>query len=63
MDIIKNIIKEVKLQYAAPVYNLNNLNDLLDEEIQFIINDQLFSETLILSIGGKTKSYSIYKKN
>ena len=32
-------------------------------ELQFVTNDQLFLETLLMKIRGKTISYSSYKKN
>jgi len=39
---IKDKIKEIKQQYAIPVYNFQNLDEIHNDEIQFIINDQLF---------------------
>lgn len=45
-----------------PVYNLENVEKISDESIQFVINDQLFFETLLLEIRGKTISYAAFKK-
>ena len=38
---------EVKCQYTLPVYNLDNLNNIPDNELQFTINDQLFLDTFM----------------
>ena len=58
---VKNCIQNLKQQYMIPVYNLeyilSNENDL-----QLTISDQLFLETLLMEIRGKTISYSSYKK-
>ena len=50
------------MQYTLPVYNLDNLDKVSDEDIQHRINDQLFFETLMMEIRGKTISYSSFKK-
>ena len=42
VDIIKQLIFDIKKQYAVPVYNFNFIKDILDEHIAFVINDQLF---------------------
>ena len=39
-----------------------NVNDILDNEIMFNINDQLFLETLLMTIRGNTIKYSSIKK-
>ena len=44
-----------------PVYDANHINIIPNVEIQFIINDQLFLETLLMEIRGKTISYSAFK--
>lgn len=59
---INDKIKEVKQQYALPVYNLNHLDNVPDEEIQFIIDDQLFLETLLMELRGKSISFSAFRK-
>jgi len=59
---INKLILEVKTQYALPVYHSNNIDNIPDSEIQFQINDQLFLETLLIEIRGKTISYSSYQK-
>ena len=62
MQIIKKVIKDVKNQYAALVYDFDNLDTIPEEYIQFRINDQLFFETLLMEIRGKTISYATFKK-
>ena len=65
LDLIHKEINSIKSQYAIYVYNHENLSNIPNSEIQFIINDQLFLETLLLASRGKTISYSSYikKKN
>ena len=64
LELINNKIQDIKKQYAfkLPVYNFDNIENLSNTEIQFIINDQLFLETLLMEIRGKTISYSSYIK-
>ena len=59
---IKHIIFELKKEYMLPVYNLDNIENIPNEEIQFQISDQLFFEMLLLKIRGKTISYASHKK-
>ena len=56
---INNRIDEVKKQY---VYNMDQIDNVPDDEIQFVINDQLFLETLLMELRGKSISFSSYKK-
>ena len=62
LDRINSVIQDEKLKYALPVYNIHNIDNISDEEIQFTINDQLFLETLLLRIRGETIKYSSYVK-
>ena len=55
-------INDVKKQYAVPVYNLENLHEIPNDQIQFTINDQLFLETLLMELRGKSISYSSFIK-
>ena len=50
------------MQYSLPVYNINKLDKVFDEDIQLRINDQLFFEIFMMEIIGKTISYSSFKK-
>ena len=56
----KHII-ETKKQYAIPIYNLEEIDNIPDSEIQFTINDQLFLDVLLMELRGKSISYSSYK--
>ena len=58
-------INGVKKQYAVPIYNIENFHELPNDQIQFKINDQLFLETLLMELRGKSISYSssIKKEN
>ena len=62
LQTIRSKILDTKTQYSLPIYNLENLENIPDDEIQFLINDQLFLETLLMEIRGKSISYSSYKK-
>lgn len=59
---INTIIMQIKENYALPVYSRNGISTISDSEIQFTINDQLFLETLLMEIRGKTISYSSFIK-
>ena len=43
------------------MYNIEYLNTIENDLIQLTINDQLFLETLLMEIRGKTISYSSFK--
>ena len=62
IEIINNKIDKVKKKYALPVYNMDQINNIPDDQIQFVINDQLFLETLLMELRGKLISFSSYKK-
>ena len=59
---IKELIKNIKRQYALPIYNFEHLDLIPLDEIRFTISDQLFFETLLMEIRGKTIAYSSFKK-
>ena len=61
LDIINKHIKEIKRQYAIPIYNLEEIENIPDQQIQFTINEQLFLDLLLMELWGKAISYSIYK--
>lgn len=62
IEMINNHIKEIKRQYAVPIYVQNFIDEIPDSEIQFMVNDQLFLETLLIEIRAKTISFGIYVK-
>ena len=51
---INEKIIETKKQYALPVYNHDEIDSIPNREIQFMINDQLFLDTLLMEIRGKS---------
>jgi len=59
---VKESITKVKIQYAATPYNPDNIDSIPLEELELIINDQLFFETLLLEIRAITLSYGAHKK-
>ena len=62
IDLVKNKILEIKTQYLAPQHDNMDVSQIPNSDITFTINDQLFLETLLMEIRGKTISYSSYKK-
>ena len=59
---INSKIQDIKKQYCLPVYNHEAIDEIPDEELQFVINDQLFLDTVMMEIRGKSISYASYKK-
>ena len=59
----KNIL-DIKSQYALPVYNYEEMDNtcIPNEDVQFVINDQLFLDTLLLGIRGESISYAKNKE-
>lgn len=62
VNIVKQKICDVKKQYCALVYNLDFVEKVETQDIFFRIDSQLFLETLLMEIRGKSISYSSYKK-
>ncbi|KAJ8026875.1 hypothetical protein HOLleu_31834 [Holothuria leucospilota] len=60
--IVKNVIDETITEYACLPYNIDKLLSIPRNMVDFNINDQLFFETLLMNIRGKTISYSSFKK-
>ena len=60
VKIVKNVINEVKQTYVLNINDLDTANN--NETILFNINDQLFLETLLMTIRGNTIKYSSEKK-
>lgn len=59
---IKACIKRIIKQYMVPVYNIENIDSVPLNKIQFVITDQLFFETLLMEIRGQSISYASFKK-
>ena len=61
-NIVQQVIVDTVTQYACIPYNSNKLMNISKNDIQFNISDQLFFETLLMNIRGKTISYATLKK-
>ena len=61
ITIVKDTIEEVKDTYKINEHDQNGQNNE-NQDIMFCINDQLFLETLLMIIRGKTIKYSSIKK-
>lgn len=59
---VKEKIREVKQQYCLRVYDIDNIDNIPNDEIEFVINDQLFLETMLMELRGVAISYGSYKK-
>ena len=44
------------------MYEANNIKNIDNSDLQFTIDDQLFLETLLMEIRGKSISYASYRK-
>ena len=62
VDIVKNLINQIKHQYSCYVYNRDKIPSIENENLSFIISYQLFLGILLMEIRGKSISYSTYKK-
>ena len=59
---IKETITKTKQQYMAPVYNLEQLDNIPDTELQLTISDQLFLDVLLMEVRNTAIGYSVRKK-
>jgi len=60
---VKKVINNIKTQYATDIPNrYNRIEEVPMQDLTFSINDQLFFESLLLAIRGKSISYSSHKK-
>ena len=61
-EIVKSTLRETKKEYCALVYNLDNIDQIKDESLTLRIGDQLFFETLLMKVRGRSISYSCFIK-
>ena len=61
VNLITLKINDVIQQYCLPLYNIKNVLNIDRSEVQFVINDQFFLETLLMEIRGETISFSSHK--
>ena len=50
LKIINSKMQNVKKQYCSPVYNHDAIDEIPDHELQLVINDHLFLETVMMEI-------------
>ena len=62
INVLKKRLYSQKKCFVLPGYNIENINIIHISDMQFVINDQLFLETLLMNIRSKTISYASYKK-
>ena len=55
---VKETILNIKKQYAATPYNIDNISSIDNEIFQSVLNDQLFFDILLLEIRNTTLSFS-----
>ena len=48
VNLVKQVILDLKKQYAVPVYDVNNIHLIDDDDLTLTIDDQLFFEMLLL---------------
>ena len=63
VDIVKNLINQIKHQYSCYVYNQDKIPSIENENLSFIISDQLFLDILLMEIRGKSPTQLIKKRN
>ena len=58
IDKINKTIMDFRFKYAVPVYNIEYINELNDQYLQFTIDDDILLEMLLLEIRYVTIKYS-----
>ena len=59
---VEDLISNIKKQYSVLVYNMETIDSKDCNALEFLVNDALFFDTLLMEIRGKTIAYSSYKK-
>ena len=62
VDLVKNLISEIKLKYAAFPYCASEIQNIPNDILYLQVDDQTFFDMLLLRIRGSTISYSTYRK-
>ena len=58
LNLVNATIHDEKLKYAVPVYNIDKISEIDDNDIQFTISNKTFFEMLLLRIRGETIRFS-----
>ena len=61
LELINQCINDEVIKYAVPVYNMQCINTIPENELQITISVNLFLEMLFLRIRGETVRYSSTK--
>jgi hypothetical protein len=62
LEEVNTFIEDVKKEYAVLLYNQELISEIRNDEIQFVISDQLFLDTLLMKIRDRTIGYATKKK-
>ena len=62
ISLVKEEIKRTKQQYCVLVYDINSVDKIQPADLALQIDDDLFLETVLMNIRGKTIAYSSKKK-
>ena len=60
--LIKETITKTKQQYMLPIYNIEKIDDISNNDLQFNISDQTFLDVLLMEIRKSVIEYSVKKK-
>ena len=58
VTLVNETIESEIQRYAVPVYNISKIKDIPKSCIQFVIDDDLFLETMLMKIRGETIQFS-----
>ena len=62
VEMVRSVITETKKQYSNLVYNHDSIDQIPLNDLSLQIEDDLFLETMLMNIRGKTISYASRKK-
>ena len=62
LKLVRETIRNEKLKYVVPLYNLDNFDKLLDKDLCLTIGEDIFLEMLLLQIRGETIKFAANKK-
>ena len=62
LTMVKAMVQSEKLKYAVPVYNMDKLEYILDDNLHLTIGDDTFLEMLLLRIRGETIKFASCKR-
>ena len=51
---VQSSVKDAITSYAVPIYELGNIHQTYESDIQFVMDDGLLLETLLMNVRGNT---------